>query len=147
MESFGPKWQFVDGEVVYRKEINVPAYMAGKDMFFAIGRVDETEETFFNGQFVGKSKSWNQSRGHRIPGNLVKAGKNVLAVRTWDEGIHGGMMGDPHYFSLRVADNDPDFYHDDYISDEIDEGEDEKVWAARGERWKIADNPYRYYRW
>jgi beta-galactosidase len=147
MESFGPKWRFVDGEVVYRKEFNVPAYMAGKDLFFAIGRVDETEETFFNGQFVAKSKSWIQSRGHRIPGNLVKAGKNVLAVRTWDEGIHGGIMGDPHYFSLRVADNDPDFYHDDYISDDIDEGEDEKVWAARGERWKIADNPYRYYRW
>jgi beta-galactosidase len=147
MESFGPKWQFVDGEVVYRKEINVPAYMAGKDLFFAIGRVDETEETFWNGQSVGKSRSWNLSRGHRIPGNLVKVGRNVLAVRTWDEGIHGGMMGDPHYFSLRAADNDPDFYHDDYISDDIDQGEEEKVWEARGQRWKIADNPYRYYRW
>jgi hypothetical protein len=121
--------------------------MAGKDLFLALGRVDETEETFFNGQSVGKSRNWMFGRGHRIPGGLVKAGRNVLAVRTWDEGIHGGMMGDPHYFSLRPADLDADFYHDDYISDDIDEGEEEKAWAARHERWKIADNPYRYYRW
>jgi beta-galactosidase len=147
MESFGPKWRFIDGEVVYRKEINIPAYMAGKDLFIALGRVDEHEHTFFNGQSVGKSRQWMHGRGHRIPGNLVKAGRNVLAIRTWDEGIHGGIMGDPHYFSLRAADLDPDFYHDDYISDDIDEGESEAIWGARHERWKIADNPYRYYRW
>ncbi|MDQ3812924.1 MAG: hypothetical protein M3347_03125, partial [Armatimonadota bacterium] len=147
MESYGGPWRFSDGEAVFRKTVDIPAHLAGRDMFLAVGRVDETEETFFNGESVGKSRSWLFSRGHRIPGRLVKAGRNVIAIRTWDEGIHGGFNPDPQYLYLRALGEATNFYHDDYISDDIDEGEEEKVWQARTERWKIADNPYRYYRW
>jgi beta-galactosidase len=152
MESYGPKWRFTDGEVVFRKTINVPAYLAGKDLFLSLGRIDETEETFINGQSVGKTRSWVLGRGHRIPGNLVKAGTNVIAIRTWDEGIHGGFTPSPDELYLRVAPtsgltNPYNFYHSDYIEDDVQEGTEEKMWAARREQWKIADNPYRYYRW
>ena len=147
MESYGGKWRFSDGEAVFRKVVDIPAHLAGKDMFLSIGRIDETEETFFNGESVGKSRSWLFGRGHRIPGRLVKAGKNVIAVRTWDEGIHGGFNADPQHLYLRALGAPTGFYHDDYISDDIDETTDEKGWQARTERWKIADNPYRYYRW
>ena len=152
MESYGPKWRFTDGEAVYRKTLTIPAHLAGKDLFLSVGRIDEHEETFFNGESVGKSRSWIFGRGHRIPGRLVKAGPNVLAIRTWDEGIHGGFTSDPWQLYLRVAppgglSNPYRFYHDDYIDDDIDEAADEKGWQARAERWKIADNPYRYYNW
>jgi beta-galactosidase len=147
MESYGAGWRFSDGEAIFRKVVDVPAHLAGKDMFLSIGRVDETEETFFNGESVGKSRSWIFPRGHRIPGRLVKAGPNVIAIRTWDEGIHGGFNPDPQHLYLRALSEPAGFYHDDYISDDIDEAIDEKGWQARAERWKIADNPYRYYRW
>jgi sialate O-acetylesterase len=95
MESFGPAWRDKDGEVVYRKEFKYPLIWLVKISSFRWGRVDETEETFFNGESVGKSKHWILARGHVIPGRLVKAGKNTLAIRTWDEGIHGGISRQP----------------------------------------------------
>jgi hypothetical protein len=53
MESYGPKWRFTDGEAVFRKTIDVPAHLAGKDLFISVGRVDEHEATYFNGERVG----------------------------------------------------------------------------------------------
>ena len=34
-----------------------------------------------------------------------------------------------------------------YVSADIEESENESDWQQRSERWKIADDPYRYYRW
>jgi hypothetical protein len=39
------------------------------------------------------------------------------------------------------------FYHDDYLSDDVDKSTDEAGWSARSQLWKVADNPYRYYNW
>jgi len=71
----------------------------------------------------------------------------MLALRNWDEGIHGGMCGSPDRLFVRVVAPDPGFYHPDYISDDLVEGADEAAWAETGKRWRTADNPYRYYRW
>jgi hypothetical protein len=147
LESYGAEWKWADGETVFRKVVDIPAYLAGKDMFLSVGRVDEHEETFVNGESVGSSRSWVFPRGHKVPGRLIKPGKNVIVVRNWDEGIHGGMSGAPNHIFLKVDSPDPGFYHPDYLSDQIDQSLDEAGWKARQERWTIADNPYRYYRW
>ena len=73
--------------------------------------------------------------------------RSLIALRTWDEGIHGGIAGSPDLLYLRVAPPDAGFYHPDYMDDGVTEGEIEADWTARAERWKIPDNPYRYYRW
>jgi hypothetical protein len=57
------------------------------------------------------------------------------------------MSGAPNHIFLKVDSPDPGFYHPDYLSDQIDQSLDEAGWKARQERWTIADNPYRYYRW
>jgi hypothetical protein len=57
------------------------------------------------------------------------------------------MCGAADQLFLRVVAPDPGFYHPDYIDDQIVPGETEKDWQERQERWKVADNPYRYYRW
>jgi beta-galactosidase len=147
MESYGEKWRFTDGEAVFRKTINVPKHLAGKDLFISVGRVDENEITFFNGQEIGRSRQWLHPRGHRIPGKLVKAGENVIAIRVWDEGIHGGICGSPDQLLVRVAERTDAFYHPDYLDFTITEAGSEKEWAERAARQKVADNPYRYYRW
>jgi len=149
MESYQPaeRWRWTDGECVFRTEVDIPAHLAGRDYFISVGRVDETEETFINGESVGRSKHWVLARGHHIPGRLIKAGRNVIALRTWDEGIHGGMCGAADQLFLRVAKGDPGFYHADYVDDQVVPGESEAEWQKRQEQWKVADNPYRYYRW
>ncbi|HEV7300720.1 MAG TPA: hypothetical protein VGN72_15245 [Tepidisphaeraceae bacterium] len=147
LESYGHEWKWTDGETLFRKVIDVPAYMAGRDMFLSVGRVDETEETFVNGISIGSSKSWLFPRGRRVPGALIKPGKNVIVVRNWDECIHGGMCGAANAIFLRSAAPDAGFYHPDYLSDQVDESTTEEGWKASYERWFIADNPYRYTRW
>jgi len=50
----------------------------------------------------------------------------------------------------RTADNDPDFYHADRLRQRrhrMKAGRRRKVWAVRGERGKIADNPIAGHRW
>jgi hypothetical protein len=62
-------------ETLYRKVIELPPHMAGQDLFLSVGRVDEHEETFFNGTSVGASKSWLFPRGHRIPARSCGRGR------------------------------------------------------------------------
>lgn len=147
MEAYGPEWRWIDGETVFRRTFTWPAYAAGKPVFVDLGRIDEHETSFLNGVQIGSSRHWLLPRGHEVQGGLVRSGANVLAVRHWDEGIHGGMCGSPEQLAIGVLGTDPGFYHDDYVSNGIVRGGGEAEWAAGGNRGKVADNPYRYYRW
>ena len=90
-----------DGIVWFRKTIDVPAAWAGKDVILRPGPIDEVDATWFNGVKVGargRSRThdlqyWNQPREYRCPGNLVKAGKNVIAIRVSNAYYQGGLWG------------------------------------------------------
>ncbi len=93
----------LDGIVWFRKTLEIPATWAGKDIILRPGPIDEVEVSWFNGVQVGargKSRThdvqyWNQTRDYRVPGKLVKAGKNVMAVRVSDSNGQGGFWGAP----------------------------------------------------
>ncbi|MBW3624109.1 MAG: hypothetical protein KY468_11935, partial [Armatimonadetes bacterium] len=136
MESYGKGW--IDGGMVFRKTVNLPEYFAGKDLVFSVGRVDESEVSFFNGTEIGRSRDWLRPRKHTVPGKLVKAGENLLALRSWDQETHGGWSGEPVDIHLRLKTEPNDFYHPDYLPDRD---------FDRPELWPLADNPYRYVRW
>ena len=74
-----------DGEAVFRKEIVVPSDEAGKDMLLALGTLDDFDNTYFNGVEVGAGTSARPGgaapRNYVVPGKLVKAGRNFIAVR------------------------------------------------------------------
>src|SRR3954451_4415654 len=87
-----------DGEAVFRKEIVVPESAAGKDLILALGGLDDFDNTYVNGVEVGHTDmtttSWSLSpRQYVVPGRLVKAGKNVIAVRLFDRFNEGGFVG------------------------------------------------------
>ncbi|HZZ42760.1 MAG TPA: sialate O-acetylesterase [Tepidisphaeraceae bacterium] len=89
-----------NGVVWLRKEIMVPAEWAGKDLVLNLGRIDDKDITYFDGQEVGRT--WKENplavfvrRKYTVPGKLVKAGKNIVAVRVWDQGGVGGLMSEP----------------------------------------------------
>ncbi len=147
LEGYGDKLQWIDGEFIFRRSVDWPAHAAGKPAVLSVGRVDETETSFVNGQQVGHSKHWVFPRAHTVPGELMTSGENHIAVRVWDEGIHGGMSANPEYLYLKVKGDDPGLYHEDYIPDLPSPDANEAQRKHFNEMWKVADDPYRYYRW
>lgn len=88
----------VDGVGWYRYAVNIPADWAGKELKLSLGAVDDCDETFFNGSMIGSTGTnvenyWAVPRNYKVPGNLVKAGRNVIAVRVSDMFSTGGLQG------------------------------------------------------
>lgn len=91
-DNYGYKNTF--GVFWFRKEIDVPATLAGKAGVIKLGSVDDEDETFINGVRVGGYANRTRPREHAIPAGVLKAGKNSIAVRVvnWDNA--GGFAGD-----------------------------------------------------
>jgi sialate O-acetylesterase len=88
----------VDGVVWFRRELEVPAAWAGKDLTLKLGAIDDFDTTYFNGERVGATgaevpNAWTFPRRYRVPGALVRPGKNVVAVRVYDRMGGGGFGG------------------------------------------------------
>ena len=90
-----------DGIGWYRREIEIPAAWAGKDLTLNLGAIDDRDTTFWNGQQVGETEGHTEARHYVVPGALVKAGKNVIAVRLLDTGFGGGFSGQPAELTLQ----------------------------------------------
>ena len=92
-----------DGAVWFRKVVEIPESMAGKDMVLSLGPIDDMDATYFNGQLVGSTELsgfWQAERKYDIPASLVKAGKNVIAVRVLDTQGGGGIYGKPEKVNI-----------------------------------------------
>ena len=88
----------VDGAVWFRREVDVPAAWAGHDLTLQLGAIDDFDTTYFDGVRVGSTgeetpNSWTVARRYRVPGSLVRAGRNVIAVRVFDRVGGGGFVG------------------------------------------------------
>jgi sialate O-acetylesterase len=88
----------VDGVVWFRRELEVPAAWAGKDLTLKLGAIDDFDTTYFDGERVGSTgpdtpNAWNAPRKYRVPGSLVRAGRATLAVRVFDRVGGGGFGG------------------------------------------------------
>jgi sialate O-acetylesterase len=92
-----------------RKEISLPESAAGKPFSLALNWVNEQYDTaFFNGTEVGHASDeppsfYNLQRSYKVPGNLVKAGRNVIAVRIVSATQHAGMWQWGNALGLPVA--------------------------------------------
>jgi sialate O-acetylesterase len=89
-----------DGTVWFRKKVIVPAAWAGKDLKLNMGGIDDFDVSYFNGSEVGHTELFIYKRSYTIPGNLVKAGENTIAVRVFDNGGLGGINKGPLQLSL-----------------------------------------------
>jgi sialate O-acetylesterase len=85
-----------DGAIWFRKSIEIPEQMAGKDLILSLGPIDDMDRTYFNGYLVGSeevSGVWQVDRLYDIPAKLVKPGENIIAVRVIDTQGGGGLFG------------------------------------------------------
>jgi len=89
-ESQGPG--NIDGVVWFKKTIDVPAAMAGKDAFLELGIIDDIDTTWFNGQRIGYTNNKYSLRKYKIPASLLQAGKNVITIRIIDNEGNGGVI-------------------------------------------------------
>lgn len=92
-----------DGVVWFRKKIDIPAGMKGKDLVLSLGPIDDMDRTYFNGKLVGsteESNKWQLERNYSIPKDIVKEGSNFIAVRVIDPQGGGGIYGKPELMKL-----------------------------------------------
>jgi hypothetical protein len=90
------------GLIWFRKTIDVPAGAAGKDFKLDLGKVLESDITYINGIEIGRSKMLDQTL-YTVPAGVVKAGKNVIAIRLvnqWGSGQIGSPIDVPSLKSI-----------------------------------------------
>lgn len=82
----------LDGVVWFRTSIDIPAAWLGKDLVLDLNRIRDYDFTYFNGQLVGSANN-PDPRKYIVPANLLKAGKNILAIQVINFTDKGGIMG------------------------------------------------------
>lgn len=135
-----PEFEKTCGEALWQREVALPTEWAGKFVQINIPAIKSYDTVFWNGREIDstskdtqKEDPWDQPRKYRVPGELVRAGKNTLAIRQFVPDQKGGIHGLASGFYLRVLSGEKQaapLYHTDYRDN-----------PATG------DEPYRYIRW
>lgn len=134
-------YQNYDGYAWYRRNFKVPAGFMEDNMYLSLGRIDDYDYVYLNGQLIGsvfdldkdneyrrRGYEYRARRIYKIPEGLLKEGVNVIAVRVYDEiwrgGIYEGPIGimkENHYrkYLQKNYSNQPfwDFMYDEFIAD------------------------------
>lgn len=85
-----------DGAIWFRKSIEIPDEWKNQDLILSLGPIDDMDRTFINGELIGKYEDegfWQTDRVYKIPKELVKSNKVVIAVRVIDNQGGGGIWG------------------------------------------------------
>jgi sialate O-acetylesterase len=93
----------LDGVVWFRKTIDISTEDVGKGAILELAMIDDNDITYVNGVEVGKTNSYNTHRNYSIPAGILKAGKNIIAVRVDDTGGGGGIYGEAGDMKLTIG--------------------------------------------
>jgi sialate O-acetylesterase len=102
-----PTLEKFDGIVWFRKEFDLPAGAEQKDIKLHLGPIDDDDTTWVNGVQVGGIEGYNIDRTYTVHANLLKPGKNVIAVRVLDTGGAGGIYGKPEQLTVEIPGQAP----------------------------------------
>ena len=93
----------LDGIVWFKKEFEVPQKYTEKDLVLNLGKIDDRDETYLNGEQIGQTQLYSDERVYKIDAKKLKKGKNTITVRVTDTGGGGGLYGKPEdmFISLR----------------------------------------------
>jgi hypothetical protein len=104
-------YQDYNGFAWYRKKIVITKEQVDEKLIISLGRIDDLDEVFFNGEKIGglgpindlgnlgkENTFWNQERFYSIPSSLVRVNQeNQIAIRVYDNlqngGIYDGAIG------------------------------------------------------
>ena len=90
----------LNGTVWYRREIDLPASMTGKDAKIFLGRIVDADELYINGLKVANTTYQYPQRRYKLPAGILKAGKNLFVIRVTNTAGKGGFVPDKPYCLL-----------------------------------------------
>jgi sialate O-acetylesterase len=96
-------YRLLNGIVWFSCDFNLSVEDMGKDAQLHLGKIDDSDITWFNGEEVGKMK-WGADieRVYPVPGQLLKVGKNNITVRVEDTYYKGGFSSKADKFFLKL---------------------------------------------
>lgn len=90
-----------NGIAWYRTRVVIPSSLKEKNKLLkalriSLGRIDDGDDTYFNGQRIGGYIAWDSYRNYVIPFDLIRWDQeNIIAIRVNDIAGNGGMYGGP----------------------------------------------------
>lgn len=87
----------INGSLWFRKDIDIPQSMAGKEGVLRLGCIVDADSAFINGTFVGTISYQYPPRIYNIPAGVLKEGKNNVTVRVISNSGRGGFVEDKPY--------------------------------------------------
>ena len=94
----------LNGVVWYRKEIEIPQSMAGKEATLFLGRIVDADRVFINGEEIANTGYQYPQRRYTVPEGLLKAGRNVFVIQVTNYGGKGGFVPDKPYYIFTESD-------------------------------------------
>ncbi|WP_308991035.1 sialate O-acetylesterase [Mariniflexile litorale] len=95
----------LDGFVWMRKTVTISKEDANKEALLELAKIDDQDSTYVNGSFVGTTRRYDENRVYTVPENILKEGKNVIAVRIFDYAGGGGIYDNDANFKLTTQNN------------------------------------------
>ena len=106
-ENWGvPELASFDGLVWYRTTFRLTATQAAQGGKLSIGTVDEVDQTWLNGRFVGTTSGPGVHRNYSIPAGAMHAGDNTVVIATLDTYGFGGIYGPATERAVHLADGE-----------------------------------------
>lgn len=84
-----------DGIIWFKKEFDLPASFAGKNLTLSLGPIDDNDVTYLNGKQVGATNGYNIDRLYNIDPAVLVPGKNTIVIKVTDNAGGGGIYGKP----------------------------------------------------
>jgi hypothetical protein len=85
-----------DGSAWYRKQFIIPKDIQGEDLVLILGKIDDYDQTYFNGKVIGSTNQYDKLRIYHISSDMYSAGAlNILLVYVDDPQGLGGIYEGP----------------------------------------------------
>lgn len=104
-----------DGYAWYRKTLFIPSLNEKRTLILHLGNVDDVDEVYINGHFIGKTggfppsyeSAYDWPRDYVVPVELIRQNaQNLIAVRVYDAEGNGGLVSGSISFRIN---EDEDF--------------------------------------
>jgi hypothetical protein len=92
----------------YRMVFRPLPTLISQHLILMLGKIDDVDEVYLNGERIGttgelprsgrpkvRRDEYRQARAYTIPPGLLRDGNNTLAVRVFDDYVHGGIYDGP----------------------------------------------------
>lgn len=90
--------------VWFRREIMLPDPLPAGRASIHLGSIERMDTVYINGTQVGASAWVENPRIYSVPDGVLKAGKNIVAIRVLKTKPQGGFLGKPEELHLTLGD-------------------------------------------